>query len=182
MIARSRSRTRPLSLAEFHALPEDAPHLELIDGEVYRKPVGKEPHSRAQWNLTLLLGTHAQTKAGRGYTEVGYDFPGPLRDNHRVPDLSFYRPGRARQGEPYPTEMPDVAVEIRSQGQTMDLLRGRLAFLRDRGVPCTLLIDPRAQSVEVYDAGRTYLARGDDEVTLDTLDGFSFALPALFAY
>jgi Uma2 family endonuclease len=173
--------TRLMTLAEFHALPEGTPDLELIDGELSRKPARAEAEARSSWNLTRVLGVAPETRSGQGYHELGFDFPGPLRDNHRVPDLSYYMPGRARQQGPYPTEMPDLVAEIRSEGQAMDLQRGRLAFLRDRGVPCTLLIDPLSGSIEVHDGGRFQAASGDTPIVLATLGGFTFTPAAIFA-
>ncbi|MFN0146336.1 MAG: Uma2 family endonuclease [Dehalococcoidia bacterium] len=172
---------RLMSLAEFHALPEEKPWRELIDEEVCRKALRTEPDSRASWNLSTVPVRDPRTADGQGYHELGFDFPGPLRDNHRVPDLSFYMPGRAKQQGPYPSEMPDMVAEIRSEGQTMDLQRGRLAFLRDRGVPCTLLIDPLSGSIEVHDSGRVQSASGDDPIVLATLGGFTFTASAIFA-
>ena len=173
--------TRLMSLEEFHDLPEDKPDLELIDGEVCRKPMAKESHGRSSWNMTKALLHDPRTADGQGYHELGFDFPGPLRDNHRVPDLSFYMPGRAKQTGPYPSEMPDMVAEIRSEGQTTDLQRGRLAFLRDRGVPCTLLVDPLSGSIEIHDGGRVQSATGDEPIVLATLGGFTFTADAIFA-
>jgi Uma2 family endonuclease len=172
--------TRHMTLEEFLALPETVPYCELIDGEVVQKPVGSKQHASAQWNLTLLLGTHPKTRRGRGYTEVGYNFPDALRPNHRVPDLSYYLPGREPGGDKYPEHMPDLAVEVLSDGQGREGQRARLAFLRARGVPCTMLIDPARRTIEVHDGDREWVAANDDEVAPDALPGFSFRVSQLF--
>jgi Uma2 family endonuclease len=128
-----------------------------------------------------MIGTNPATAGGRGYTEVGYDFPDALSDNHRVPDLSFFKAGRPRPMSPYPKDMPDLAVEIRSPGQSVKGQRERLAFLREKGVPCTLMIDPETQTIHVNEDGSEWIARSGDTVTLTTLDGFSFAVDDVFA-
>jgi Uma2 family endonuclease len=91
----------------------------------------------------------------------------------------YFRPGRTIS-QPYPTEPADLAVEVRSPGRTVASLQQRLAFLRDQGVPSTLLIDPETENVYVHDAGREWVASHHDTVVMDGLDGFSFAVADLF--
>jgi hypothetical protein len=131
-----------MTLEEFLALPEDKPAFELIDGEVVQKPVGKRRHSRAQTLIVFLLMTHAATRDGRAWTELGMSFPRGSRSNHRVPDVSYFRPGRMFESD-YPGEPADLAVEVRSPGQTVASLQQRLAFLRDQGVPPRCSSTPR---------------------------------------
>lgn len=170
-----------MSLAEFLALPEEKPELELIDGEVCQKPMGKARHSRAQWKLQRALDHHPQTQRGQIRPELTLPIEGTGRANARVPDVSYYLPGRAPIAEPYADELPDLVAEVRSQGQTRESIDKRLAFLRDRGVHCTLLIDPESNTVTVHDGDRTWTASEEDHVTLARLDGFDFAVADLFS-
>lgn len=165
---------RRMSLEEFLALPDEKPNLELIDGEVCQKPMSKERHSRAQWNLLRLLLLHSKTREGQPRPELTIPFSGTGRANARVPDVVFYRPGRAPIHDPYPTEMPDLVAEVRSDGQTVNALETRLAFLREHGVPCTLLIDPELETVTVHDGLRTWTAHRGEQVMLESLNGFDF--------
>jgi Uma2 family endonuclease len=165
---------RRMSLEEFLALPDEKPNLELIDGEVCQKPMGKERHSPAQFNLLRLLLLHRITRDGQPRPELTLPFSGSGRANARVPDVVFYMPGRAPIHDPYPTEMPDLVAEVRSEGQTVDALERRLRFLREQGVPCTLLVDPELATVTVHDAGRAWTARRGEHVTLESLNGFDF--------
>lgn len=80
----------------------------------------------------------------------------------------------------YPERAPDLAVEVRAEGQALRLLDERLAFLRDRGSGCALLVDPEAQTVHVHDGKRSWVASGDDTVTLESLAGFSFTVSVLW--
>jgi Uma2 family endonuclease len=168
-----------MSLEEFLALPEEKPSLELIDGEVCQKPMGKTDRAIATTNLIRLLLVHPFTRDGRPLAELGLPFPGFMPPNHRVPDLSYFKPGRAI-ARPYPTEPPDLVVEVRSQGQTLASQRRRLEFLRERGVPATLLIDPEEQRVYLHDGPKAWAASGDDEITIESLGGFSFRVAGLF--
>jgi Uma2 family endonuclease len=172
-------KTREMTLEEFLALPEEKPALELIDGEVIQKPMPKIKHALAILMLSRRLIQHPATSAGWPFSELGQSFPDTLRANHRIPDLMYFR-SALDLSKPYPTEPADLAVEVRSPGQTVASLQQRLAFLRERGVRCTLLIDPEAEMVYVHDAGREWVAGRDDTVVMDGLDGFSFAVADLF--
>ena len=130
-----------LTLEDFLALPEEKPALELVDGEVCRKPVPKESHSYAQLGIIKALLTDPHTAPGHIRPELGISFPADLIGNHRVPDVVYFRPGR-RPSHPYPVVPPDLAIEVRSEGQGLELVRKRLSFPRERGTACTLLRAP----------------------------------------
>lgn len=169
-----------MSLEEFLALPEEKPYLELIDGEVCQKPMGKKRHSRAQSRLYKMLELHSATSAGEAFVELTLPLGGSGRANARVPDVSYYRPGRGGEGDDYPTELPDLVAEVRSEGQTVAAIASRLSFLREQGVPVTLFIDPEAQTVVVHDGDRVSTARSGEHVTIETLGGFEFEVDELF--
>jgi Uma2 family endonuclease len=176
------SGTKLLTLEEFLALPEEKPYLELIDGEVVQKPVGKNDHAIAQTNLVIFLGLYARERGGTAAVESGVKFPLASRPNFRVPDVSYYLPGKELDPTvPYPDYPPDLAAEVRSDTQSLRELRARLEFLREQGTRWTLLVDPKAKTVEVNDGLRTWTASGDDIITLDGLEGFSFRAGDLFA-
>ncbi len=173
--------TKPMSLDEFLALPETEPATELIDGVPCQKPVGSEDHSQAQSNLLFLLRLHPATANGRSRVELSVRFLRTERGNLRVPDVSHYLQGHEdRSGAKYPARVPDLAAEVRSEGQSRMALRRRLQFLRGQGSTCTLLILPESHVVEVVDGERSWTATIDDTVTLINLDGFSFAVRHLF--
>jgi Uma2 family endonuclease len=171
---------RRMSLEEFLALPEEKPNLELIDGEVCQKPMGKRRHSRAQSRLYKLLSSHRATSGGEAFVELTLPIGGNGRANARVPDVSYYQPGRGGEGDDYPTELPDLVAEVRSEGQTVRALESRLAFLRERGVLVTLLIDPENVTITVHDGGRSWVAGAGERVVLQTHDGFEFGVDELF--
>ena len=171
-----------MSLEDFLQRPEEKPANELIDGEVCQKAMPKTPHSFSSMKCIRFLERDPKTANGMPLNELGFNFPDALRANHRVPDLSYYRPGRPVPHSPYPleTEMPDLIVEIRSEGQTRASQAARLLFLRKHGVPCTLLIDPEQRTVTVHELGAEWTAAAGEIVTLATLDGFSFPVAELF--
>lgn len=172
-----------MTLDEFLALPETKPYTELIDGVPCQKPLGKRRHSRAQWLLQKLLDRHPATSAGTPWPELGFKFRRTTAGNLRVPDVSYYLPGNIDldSDEPYPEVAPDLAAEVRSEGQGLPGLRARLAFLREQGTRCTLLIDPEAHTVEVHDGERSWTASAGETVVLEQLNGFGFQVDELFS-
>ena len=168
-----------MTLEEFLALPEEKPALELIDGEVCQKPVAKLKHSIGQHRMSQALDRDPATAGGLALSDLGLNTPAAPRPNHRVPDLVYFRPGRTLT-DPYPVEPPDLAVEVRSEGQSVAQQLGRLAFFREQGTECTILIDPITRTVHVHDHGREWTAKPGETVTLAGLDGFSFAVATLF--
>ena len=177
------TQTRLMTLDEFLALPETKPYTELIDGVPCQKPVGKNRHSHAQGGLLRLLLRHESTTDGTVWPELGFKFRRTTAGNLRVPDVSYYLPGSVKPDldEDYPEVPPDLAAEVRSEGQGMPGLRARLAFLQEQGTRCTLLIDPEARTVEAHDGERSWTASRGDEVVLEQLNGFSFKVDELFA-
>ncbi len=175
------TRTSLLSLDEFLRQPETEPYTELIEGKPCQKPVGKTRHARAQGRLIRLLVLHPATSEGEAVPEQGFRFPSTTLGNLRVPDVAYYRANRRPSTEEdYPAVAPDLAAEIRSAGQGKRGQRERLAFLREQGTICTLLVDPEDRTVEVHDGERTWVAGTGDEVTLRELGGFSFRVGELF--
>ncbi len=171
---------RRLTLSEFLARPETEPASELIDGEVVQKPVPRIEHNFPVGNLYLRLFAHPATSAGIALTEQGLPYPGSEMGNLRVPDLVFFAAGREIPDEGYPSEPPDLAVEVRSRGQTLRSLQQKLAFLRQAGTVCTLLVDPQRKSVEVDDGQHHFTVLAEDEVVLESLGGFAFKVIDLF--
>lgn len=159
-------------------MPETEPASELIDGEVVQKPMGKVPHSRAQSRLLALLVVHEATRAGEALVEQGVNGPGA---NHRVPDVAWFAPGRLGSEQDYPAFAPDLAVEVRSEGQSLAMLPSKLAFLRANGAVATLLIDPSRRTIEVVDGESSFTVDAAGTVTLESIGGFSFQAARLFA-
>src|SRR5437773_1864999 len=108
-------KTGLMSLEEFLALPEEKPSLELIDGEVCQKPMGKIRHSRPTRRIMRLLEDHPATRSGEVFGELTLPFPGRLPPNARVPDAVYFSASRIPKGDEYPSEPPDLAIEVRSK-------------------------------------------------------------------
>jgi Uma2 family endonuclease len=109
-------------------------------------------------------------------------FPGLIR----IPDVAFVAwasiPGRCVPKEPIPDLVPDLAVEVLSEGNTdREMSRKRSEYF-DAGVRLVWMIDPTERTVHVYTATDHFTALGVGDI-LDggeVLPGFVLALDELF--
>lgn len=137
-----------VTIDEFLRMPEEKPALELIDGEVVQKPMAKRSHWRTAQALAAALARLMQTHGG----DAGPGATVPLRatGNVFVPDMAYGAPGKP-QGTNAEALPATLAIEIRSEGQTMAFLRRKCRTYRQSGVDVAWLIDPDRQVVEVFE-------------------------------
>jgi Uma2 family endonuclease len=105
----------------------------------------------------------------------------------RIPDVSFVRweryPNRQRPTEPIPDVVPDLAIEVLSEGNTPGEMRRKLKEYFLAGVAVVWLVDPARRTVTVFtapDAGTTFT----EEQALDggdVLPGLRLAVRDVFA-
>jgi Uma2 family endonuclease len=105
----------------------------------------------------------------------------------RIPDISFVAwerlPGRRVPDVPLPDLVPDLAVEVLSEGNTAKEMERKLKDYFFAGVRLVWYVAPARRTVQVYTAPdqRTELSEGE---TLDggaVLPGFTLPLGQLFA-
>lgn len=103
----------------------------------------------------------------------------------RIPDVAFASWKEFPEGvtdEPVPNVVPDLAVEILSEGNTKQEMDTKLDDYFGAGVRLVWFVEPRKKTVEVFTAkdASTLL---DEKATLtggDVLPGFSFSLKSFF--
>jgi Uma2 family endonuclease len=176
---------RKVTLEEFLSWPEQEPPLELFNGVVRRKMSATVPHSALQMEIASRIQEQARPgRLGRVYCELRTSGGA----NSPIPDVSFYRRERLPLAPPrrppaYPSELPDLVVEIGSPGQTRRSLTERCSWFVQMGVAIALLIWPNDESVTLFRAGAAPATlQGDDRITLEeVLPGFVLTVRELFA-
>lgn len=180
------TKTR-LSLAEFLAMPEAEPPLELIDGEVVQKAMPGPRHSKMVTELIYLLMSFLRD---RNDIDVDTELRHLRRDEEWtfLPDISVTL--RARRGKSAgamgnePIEvMPDFVIEVLSPDDQSGRTAQQISHYMDAGVRLLWLVDPDIERVSVWMPG----APGRDVAPPATLsaapvlDGFEVDLRSLFA-
>ncbi len=77
---------------------------------------------------------------------------------------------------------PSLAIEIRSEGQTLRSLRERCRYYRAHGVDAAWLIYPPTRTAEIFDASNEgTILREDGTLSSVAVPGFAVPLSGLFA-
>lgn len=179
--------------AAFQAAPDEVV-AEILDGELFTSPRPARPHTRAASRLGRRLGPFDDDPGEPGGWVI-LDEPelhlGPNPDK-LVPDLAGWRRERmpdALGPEDAPAHYdiaPDWVCEVVSPG-TERIDRGKkMRIYRREGVRHAWLINPVAQTLEVYrlDEGRWSLLdtyEGDDVVRAEPFDAIELPLATLWA-
>jgi len=168
-----------VTIDEFLRMPETEPASELIDGEVVQKPMTKRDHWLVADALLAVLRAYRKSRGGLSGPETTLPFrPGT---SALVPDLAYWGPNKPT-GTREESLPPTLAVEIRSEGQSLDGLRAKCLFYIANGVDVAWLIDPTGRWVESFENGqpRTSYRTGDVMVSRH-LPGLEVNVADLFA-
>ncbi len=140
---------RGLTLEQFLALPETKPALEYADGEVRQKTAPGPKHSRLQGMLTHWLNAFAEPRRlAMAFPELRCTFAGASY----VPDVAVFTWDRLpldASGELADEcrELPDIAIEIVSPGESAPDLGRRCRWYVAHGVRLAVLVDPLPRGV-----------------------------------
>ena len=138
----------------------------LIDGELLIKMAPTELHGDVAVRLSAYLFLFVDEQdLGRVTSEVGFHPPGD-RLTALLPDIAFTR--KARTAQParssYVPYMPDLAVEVISPSQSLSQARRKAEVYLRHGAALVWLVDPLAQSAEVW------WRNDDDDVVKESID------------
>lgn len=157
---------------------------ELVDGVLVEKTVGFYESFLAVRLAGRLAdfveANHLGVVTGEG--GMMQLFPGLVR----IPDMAFASWKEFPDGltdEPVPKVVPDLAVEILSEGNTKQEMDGKLDDYFGAGVRLVWFVEPRKKEVEVF-TGSDSSTLLDENATLtggDVLPGFSLPLKPFFA-
>jgi Uma2 family endonuclease len=157
---------------------------ELVEGVLVEKTVGYEESCLAAELITVINSFVKAHKLGKvsGPDGMMRLFPGMVR----IPDVAFvsWKRFSARRGtNKLPELVPDLAVEVLSEGNTPKEMSRKLDDYFDAGVRLVWFVDPRKRTVAVFTTKKlSKLLREHETVTGGkVLLGFSLPLKELFA-
>jgi Uma2 family endonuclease len=75
---------------------------------------------------------------------------------------------------------PDIAIEVRSPGQSRPELRAKVELYRDFGVTSIWLIDPERLEIEIFEGGTRRIFGLSDTLTTAVVPGFTLGVHDLF--
>lgn len=166
------------------ALPENRhQRLELIDGEVIRKPMATEEHGYIGGLLATYLNMYLfENPMGRVVLDGRYR---PLAGgpNSRLPDLAVVlndeaRPLTTQGAAPF---MPDLCVEIQSPDDSLKTLLDKAQFYPANGARMVWLVYPHQRMIEVLTARSSQMLGLNDTLPGgEVLPGFSVPVARLF--
>lgn len=157
---------------------------ELIDGVLVEKTAGYRESYLAVALVSELWNFVKPRKLGLVTGEGGMMrlFPGLVR----IPDAAFASrdkfPDLRLPDEPVPALVPDLAVEVLSEGNTAEEMSRKLAEYFDAGVRLVWYFDPRRKTVQVFTGPETsqLLNERDTLTGGEVLPGFTLSLQAFF--
>ena len=183
--------TRQVTAKEFEAFiaqpAHTERHFELIHGEII-EDIPTEERSILAGNIYFHLRMFV-TKHGLGRVafEVRRKLPGD-EHNVRLPDVDFTNTERLQERDddeivrsgPVP-QLPDLAVEIQSPGQSDKLMVDKATYYLTSGTRMVWLVYPRKQLVEVITADDRVLLSDDDLLEGGAvIPGFSLRVADIF--
>jgi Uma2 family endonuclease len=159
---------------------------ELVDGTLVEKALGTKEGYLA-WELGGLLKIYlVQNDIGVGLSADSMMRIAPSLV--RIPDLSFVSwdklPDRMLPEEPVAGLVPDLAVEILSEGNTPAEMKRKVGEYFDAGVRLVWLIDPKKRAARIYTAPHRSIAIREDQSLDggDVLPGFTVSLAGLLRH
>ncbi len=170
-----------VSAEEYLAIPDwRKPYLEYMDGEVREKVMGDLTHGGIVSNVTTAFELVRRRVGGACGPEIRCEFRWDGREAYLLPDCAYWTKGRPLHGLKAALP-PLVAVEVRSPDETMAAQREKCRFYRDHGVDIAWLIDPRSETVEVYEGDLNgAILRAGDVLRSPLLPGFELPVADLF--
>ncbi len=161
-------------------MPEEAPYLEYVDGEVIEKAMPNRDHMLIVEELALRVGAYRRQRGGLSGPEGRVQFDLARRPAFRLPDYAYWSADKP-QGGPRVMLPPTLAIEVRSPEESPAAQREKCRFYRAHGVEASWLVDPQARTVEVFEGADDGRLLADAEILRsEHLPGFELPLNELF--
>ena len=178
---------KSMTAEELLLMPKiDGRRFELVRGVLIEKmPVG-DPHCEAVALTTTVITNYS--RANR-YGVVRTGEPGYWLerdpDTVRAPDVAWFAPGRLTRGvRGYPEIIPDLAIEIKSPGNSWPEIAAKAYMWLSYGSRQAWVGDPETVTVRIYRPNAAPVVLGADDILDggDLLPGFSVAVRDLFLW
>jgi Uma2 family endonuclease len=175
--------TPKLTLQEFLDLPESEPYCELIDGAAIPQVSPKRFHCGVQKAFLFLLDPWTENR-GFFYQEWSVIMTRQGQDWVPIPDLLYVSYDRLAadwpEDGPCPVA-PELVIEIISPGQTFGEMVEKATDYLSAGVLRVWVVDPKAQSITVFNSDAVPVTyRGDRPLTDLLFPGLEFTAPQVF--
>lgn len=183
-----RERTHTITAEELFRMPDDGFKYELVRGTLKRmSPPGWE-HGAMTARLTAVLVDHVERNR-LGVVTAGDSGFALARDPDTVrgPDVAVVRRERmSASGVPkaYWEGAPDLAVEIKSPGDTHGEIREKITDYLAAGATEVWIVDPASRTVSTHRVGVAPRVLASDDVleSPDLLSGFRYRLAELWMF
>ena len=169
---------------ELLLLPRDGRRYELLRGVLVDKMPTGDPHGDTVPRISYALTAYAMEN---DYGEVRSGEPGYFLerdpDTVRAPDVAWIAPGRIPAGtQGYPEPSPDLAVEVKSPGNSYPELAAKAAMWLSYGSQQVWVADPERSTITVHRPYQEPLTLTEDDVLEggDLLPGFAVPVWRLF--
>jgi Uma2 family endonuclease len=170
-----------LTIEEFEALPDALAHNhELVEGELVDVSGNVGGHNQVRDYFTAVLLFYVlQHKLGDVVSEQEFEF----EENAHGPDISFLGVEKAKRFDKerrVQLFVPDLTIEIASQGERFEKLLGKILRYRRCGVKEAYIFSITARQAFIYSDRPTVVLSESDEFRSDLIPGFSIRLKDLF--
>ena len=173
-----------ITAEELLLMPRDGRRYELLRGVLVEKMPTGDPHRIAVSRIDLALGNYAEANdyGSTGAGEPGYRLERDP-DTVRAPDVVWIAPGRIPAGtQGYPELAPDLAVEVKSPGNSYAELAAKAGMWLSYGSREVWVADPERVAITVYRPYQEPVTLGEDDTLEggDLLPGFAAPVWKLF--
>ena len=178
--------TKKFTLEEFLELPETKPASEYINGEIEQKPMPQGQHSIIQTLLSTAINQVGKSqKLGLALTELRCTFGG----RSIVPDLAVFqwqripKTDKGRIANKFKIH-PDWIIEILSPEQSANKVMKKIIFCINQGTQLGWLIDPKDESVMIFQPNQFPEIKSDDETlpVLKVLEHWQLSVAEMFSW
>ena len=175
-----------MTVAEFGRIYGGESHIELVKGQVKRKPMPTPKHGRTCTLVSRFLDQFVEEKGlGRVVSNDSFVEVRTTPDSVRAPDVGYYSFERLPKGEMpdgYLPCQPELVFEIKSKTNTWPYLLEKVAEFHNSDVLVVVILDTVNRNAKIYrPGGQEELVPADGTFTIpDVLPGFEIKLSRFF--